>query len=95
MANYRISETAKADLRRIYRRGVRQHGEAQADRYYDAFFERFKLLAEQPCPYQAVDDIREGYRRSVCGVDSIYYRVDGDTVEIMSIIGQQDLEDWL
>ena len=57
MANYRISETAKADLRRIYRRGVRQHGEAQADRYYDAFY--------------------------------------GDTVEIMSIIGQQDLEDWL
>ena len=48
MANYRISETAKADLRRIYRRGVRQHGEAQADRYYDAFFERFELLAEQP-----------------------------------------------
>jgi toxin ParE1/3/4 len=38
MANYRISETAKADLRRIYRRGVRQHGEAQADCYYDAFF---------------------------------------------------------
>ena len=95
MANYRISETAKADLRRIYRRGVRQHGESQADRYYDAFFERFELLAEQPYLYQAVDDIREGYRRSVCGVDSIYYRVDGDTVEIMSIIGQQDLEDWL
>jgi len=59
------------------------------------FFERFELLAEQPYLYQAVDDIREGYRRSVCGVDSIYYRVDGDTVEIMSIIGQQDLEDWL
>jgi toxin ParE1/3/4 len=95
MANYRISETAKADLRRIYRSGVRQYGEAQADRYYDAFFERFELLAEQPYLYQAVDDIREGYRRSVCGVDSIYYRVDDDTVEIMSIIGQQDLEDWL
>jgi len=40
--------------------------------------------------YQAVDDIRAGYRRSVCGIDSIYYRVDGDTVEIMNILGRQD-----
>jgi toxin ParE1/3/4 len=41
------------------------------------------------------DLIRDGYRRSVCGVDSIYYRVDGDTVEIMCILGQQDVDDWV
>jgi toxin ParE1/3/4 len=45
--------------------------------------------------YPAVDDIREGYRRSVCGVDSIYYRIEGETVEIMAIIGRQDVEEWL
>jgi toxin ParE1/3/4 len=45
--------------------------------------------------YPAVDDISEGYRRSVCGVDSIYYRIEGETVEIMAIIGRQDLEEWL
>ena len=60
-----------------------------------AFFDRFELLAEQPYLYQAVDDIREGYRRSVCGVDSIYYQVDGDTVEIMNIIGRQDINEAL
>ena len=64
MANYRINEDAKADLQRIYRRGVFDFGEAQADRYFDAFFERFEELAEQPLQYQAVDEIREGYRRS-------------------------------
>ncbi len=95
MANYRISEDAKADLTRIYRRGVHEHGEAAADQYYNAFFDRFEQLAKQPHLYQAVDDIREGYRRSVCGVDSIYYRVDGDTVEIMAILGQQDVDDWI
>jgi toxin ParE1/3/4 len=52
-------------------------------------------LAEQPFLYQAVDDIRGGYRRSVCGVDSIYYRVKGDTVEIMAILGQQDIDEWI
>ena len=63
--------------------------------YYDAFFDRFDQLAKRPYLYQAVDDIREGYRRSVCGVDSIYYRVDGDTVEIMAILGQQDVDEWI
>jgi toxin ParE1/3/4 len=95
VASYRISEDAKADLNRIYRRGVRDHGEAQADRYFDAFFQRFEHLARQPSLYQAVDDIRPGYRRSVCGVDSIYYRVVDDIVEIMRILGQQDVGEWL
>ena len=95
MANYRIAEDAKADLRRIYRRGVREYGEAQADQYYDSFFDRFEGLAKQPYLYQAVDDIREGYRRSVCGADSIYYRVDGDTVEVMAILGQQEVDEWI
>ena len=95
MAKYRISEDAKADLGRIYRRGIRDYGEALADQYYDAFFDRFEELAEQPYLYQAVDEIREGYRRSVCGVDSIYYRVEGNTVEIMAILGQQDVDEWI
>ena len=95
MGNYRLTPNAKADLWRIYNRGLQQWGEARADAYYHDFFDRFEQLAEQPYLYQAVDDIREGYRRSVCGVDSIYYRVDGETVEIMAIIGQQDLGEWL
>jgi toxin ParE1/3/4 len=95
VASYRVSEDAKADLKRIYRHGVREHGEAQADRYFDAFFQRFEYLARHPCSYQAVDDIRPGYRRSVCGVDSIYYRVVDDIVEIMRILGQQDVDEWL
>lgn len=95
MGNYRLSENAKADLTRIYRRGLREYGEAQADKYYQAFFERFEQLAEQPLLYQAVDDILPGYRRSVCGSDGIYYRIDGETVEIMAIIGQQDLDEWV
>lgn len=95
MATYRLSENAREDLRRIYRRGLREYGEAQADEYYNALFDRFDQIAEQPFLYPAVDDIREGYRRSVCGVDSIYYRIEGETVEIMAIIGRQDVEEWL
>ena len=95
MGTYRLSENAREDLRRIYRRGLREYGEAQADEYYNALFDRFEEIAEQPFLYPAVDDIREGYRRSVCGVDSIYYRIEGETVEIIAIIGRQDVEEWL
>ncbi|MCU7880329.1 MAG: type II toxin-antitoxin system RelE/ParE family toxin [Candidatus Thiodiazotropha sp. (ex Lucinoma aequizonata)] len=95
MGNYRLAENAKKDLKRIYRHGLQEHGEAQADKYYNAFFDRFELLAEEPLLYPAVDDIRAGYRRCVCGVDSIYYQIDGKTVEIMAVIGQQDIGEWL
>jgi toxin ParE1/3/4 len=95
MATYRLSEQAREDLRRIYRRGLREYGEARADAYYNALFDRFEEISEQPLLYPAVDDIREGYRRSVCGVDSIYYRIEGGTVEIMAILGRQDVEEWL
>ncbi len=95
MGTYRLTEDAKDDLIRIYQRGLREFGEIKADAYFNAFFERFELLADQPLAYPAVEDIRVGYRRSVCGVDSIYYRVQEEVVEIMAIIGQQDLDDWL
>lgn len=95
MGKYRLTDEAEEDLIRIHQWGVRTHGEEQADRYFAAFFERFEELAEQPLLYPVVDDIRKGYRRSVCGTDSIYYRIKGETVEIMAIFGQQDVDNWL
>ena len=95
MANYRINEDAKADLQRIYRRGVLEFGEAQADGYFDALFDHFEEIADLPLQYQVVDDIREGYRRSVCGLDSIYYRIVDNKVEIVRMLGQQDIDGWL
>lgn len=88
--NYKLNEAAKADLKRTYRWGLRQFGEVQADAYFDAFFRRFEQIGSNPYLYPAVDHISEGYRRSVCGADSIYYRIADDGVEIMRILGSQD-----
>lgn len=95
MGSYRLSPAAEEALFRTYRWGVRKHGEAAADEYYRAFFDQFEIIAEQPLLYAAVEHISQGYRRSVCGVDTIYYRIDGDTVEIVNILGQQDRDEWL
>ncbi len=88
--SYKLSEQAEIDLIRIYQHGVRNYGEAKADQYYDAFFERFEEIAKNPYLYQSADYIHEGYRRSVCGVDSIFYRIVDDKVEIIAILGRQD-----
>lgn len=92
MANYKISNTAKEDLIRIHRYGVRRFGEKQADKYFNALFHSFEKIAKNPFAYEAVDHIKEGYRRCVSGVDSIYFRIKDEVVEIITIIGKQDLE---
>ncbi len=91
MAKYKLSNLAKDDLIRIHHYGVKKFGVTQADKYFNTFFEYFKIISERPFSFESVDFIKVGYRRCVCGSDSIYYRVNNDVVEIMTIIGRQDL----
>ncbi|WKK83576.2 type II toxin-antitoxin system RelE/ParE family toxin [Marivirga arenosa] len=95
MANYRLSNEAKNDLIRIHQYGVKRFGEQQADKYFNTFFDYFDMIAERPFSYESVDYIKEGYRRCVCGVDSIYFRVKDELVEILAIIGRQDATEIL
>ena len=95
MAKYRLSNTAKEDLMRIHHYGVKKFGMSQADKYFDSFFKYFDIIAQRPYSFESVDFIKNGYRRCVCGSDSIYYRINDDTAEIMAIVGKQDLKNIL
>jgi toxin ParE1/3/4 len=95
MAEFRISNTAKEDLIRIHHYGVKKFGITQADKYYHSFFEYFDIIVQRPFSFESVDFIKKGYRRCVCGSDSIFYKVNEDVVEIMTIIGRQDLNNIL
>ena len=88
MANYKLTNEAKNDLIEIHHFGIEKFGIIQADEYFD-------IIAEQPFSFESVDYIKKGYRRCVCGVDSIYYRINENIVEIMAIIGRQNLNDKL
>ncbi len=92
---YVLTEAAKLDLIRIHQFGIYRFGEKQADKYFYAFFKQFEIIVQNPLLYPSVDYIRKGYRRCVCGVDSIYFRVNGEIVEIISIIGRQDIYEKL
>jgi toxin ParE1/3/4 len=95
MRKYKLSIVAKEDLIRIHHYGVKQFGMKQADRYFESFFVHFELIAKNPQLFESVDFIKPGYRRCVCGVDSIFYKMNDDVVEIMTIIGRQDLNQLL
>lgn len=92
MANYRITNEAKNDLIRIHQYGVKQFGMVQADLYFNAFFTCFDNIAQRPFSFEAVDYIKKGYRRCICGVDAIYFKVHKNTIDIMAIVGRQDLD---
>ena len=95
MANYRLSNEAKNDLIRIYQYGISQFGVVQADAYFDAFFVCFNTIAERPFSFESVAYIKPGYRRCVCGADTIYFKVNANTVDIMTIIGRQNISNIL
>lgn len=92
---YKLSDEAKDNLRDIARWGTRQHGIKKSRDYRDQLKAHFAALADNPLLYARVDHIRPGYRRSICGVHSIYYRVQNEVVEIMSILRAQDVSGWL
>jgi toxin ParE1/3/4 len=95
MARYKLSNEAKEDLIRIHHYGVEKFGETQADKYFESFFEYFDIIVQRPFSFEAVDYIKPGYRRCVCGSDSIFFRINNGVVEIMAIIGRQDLNSIL
>ncbi len=90
--NYVLSKEADEDLIRIHEFGVYKFGETQADNYFLAFFKQFEVIAKNPYLYPSIDYLGKGIRRCVCGVDSIYYRVNDKTVEIITLIGRQHIE---
>lgn len=95
MPKYRLTEEAKEDLRRIYEYGVVEFGVPLADEYFYSFFEAFDRISQSPTIYQSIDQIRIGYRRCPHRSDVIYYRINQGWVDIMAILGGQDLDTWL
>ena len=86
MANYRLSSAADQDFEQLFEYGIDNFGIAQAKSYIDGLIIQFQNIAENPLHYQAVDHIRQGYRRSVYEKHAIYYVVSNDCVDVMRIL---------
>ncbi len=93
MAKYRLSNEAKSDLIRIHHYGVEKFGMTQADKYFESFFEYFEIITQRPYSFESVEYIKKDYRRCICGTDSIYFKINGDIIDIMAIVGRQNLNE--
>ena len=90
MYSYTLTRDAKEDLWRIYEYGVRTFGEIQADKYSKMLHNCFVKIASNPFMFPIVIKHTGVERYCVCGVDTIYYNVNGYEIEIITIIGRQD-----
>lgn len=90
MCNYRLSIEAEEDVVRIFEYGLRQFGALQATKYYDMLYECFNKIAINPYMFPEVTKYNKIDRYCVCGVDTIYFNLNGLEIEIVTIIGRQD-----
>ena len=88
--SYFLTKEAKEDLWRIYQFGVHRFGVIQADKYFTMLHDCFNKIASNPYLFPVVSHYKHVERFCVCGVDTIYYNIIGDEIEIITIIGRQD-----
>ncbi len=90
MYSYKLNIQVEEDLTRIFEYGIVQFGLLQAHKYYDMLFECFSKIASNPLLFPEAIRYKKGYRHCVCGVDTIFYKVNANQIEIMTIIGRQN-----
>ncbi len=94
MSNYRLSKEAKKDLINIAIYRNQQFGLTQSNKYREKLKIQLTALTENPLLYPAVDHIRVGYRRAVCGAHSVYYKISEDNnIEIVRVLRNQNTDD--
>lgn len=77
-------------MTRIFEYGLGRFGLLQANKYYNMLFDCFSKIASNPYLFPEAFRFRQGYRYCVCGVDTIFYKINVTEIEIMAIIGRQD-----
>ena len=90
MSSYFLTRNAKEDLWTIYEYGVSRFGVTQAEKYFNMMHDCFEKIASNPYLFPAVIRYKNVERFCVCGVDTIYYNIICDKIEIVTIIGRQD-----
>jgi len=81
---FKLTVSAKADLKDIALFTQRKWGKEQRNLYLKQFDESFWMLSENPVLGRRCDEIRDGYRKFPQGSHVIFYR-QTDSQEILII----------
>ena len=84
----RLSPAAEADVEAIWDFTEGRWGRPQAVRYVRDLDATCAGIAEGRVRSLSAEDIRPGYRKAACGSHMIYFRQDGDDIEVVRILHQ-------
>jgi len=93
VANLRLSEAARADIRAIYRQSIEAFGVAQADAYAAGLRGSIKRLAEFPESAPLQNNLTRPVRILPFRSHIVIYAVDPDGVHILRV--RHAREDWI
>lgn len=93
MANLRLSEAARADIRAIFRHGVESFGVGQADAYAAALRVSIKRLAEYPESAAIRGELGKSIRVLPFRAHIVVYAIDKGGVHILRV--RHAHEDWI
>ena len=82
----RKSPAAEHDLIEIWLYTAAEWGSEQADSYLDAIEAALERLTQAPALGSDQSHIRPGYRRLAAGKHRIYYRVEGNRIDVMRVL---------
>ena len=83
---YRISHAALADMESIDDYTLEKWGAEQADRYLAMLWATFEQIAQAPTRWRPRPDIHPDCRICVTGRHAIFYRVQGDHIEVARVL---------
>lgn len=90
MKTLQFTQLAENDFARIYEFGVTHFGIHQAELYIQKLSRHLEHLLESPLIAPSTEEFLPGYRRSVVGQHSVYYRMTDSGILIGRILGRQN-----
>jgi len=80
---------AQNDIKEIWLYSFREHGEEQADKYYDELIVGMKSIEINPYIGVACDYIRSGYRQYQINHHCIFYRLTDKRINIIRVLHEK------
>lgn len=85
MSRYKVAKEARQDLKEIYRH-IFSANPSAAERLHDLFYDKFRILADNPLLGEKREDLAENLRMFTTGNYVILYRPAKNGVEIIQIV---------
>ena len=83
---WRLRDAARIDLAEIWLGSAERWGMDQADAYIRAIESRLQHACDFPESYPLYEGSRGPFRKATSGSHVMFYRVDGDVIDVVRIL---------